>query len=205
MTMHGLALRLGALVVAMAAAMGAAQAQQSPRAEQGPAGDAAIDSSPEAQQARALLLEMSQIQERLTEIQRSALESQHELRQQAQQFQDVMVGAMREQGFDPMRSLDHIALIESQLQNKNLNEQEQAGLIAEIQEEQRLLMEAEQTALANPKVQQARQQFLDNLLVAMQKQDPATDQLMNQLAEKNERLTEILATATEEPTAEPRG
>jgi len=204
MRMHALALRLGVVIIAATAMLGGGVAQsaptQAPEAGQPPSGV-----SPEAQNARALLLEMNQIQARLADIQRSALENQPQLQKQAEQFQSVMINEMRAQGFDPLRSLNHIALIENQIQSQNLNEQERAGLIAEIQEEQRLLMEAEQAALANPQVQQAREQFLTNMLAAMQKQDPATDELMNQLVEKNDQLTEILAAGVEPADPPNRG
>ena len=150
------------------------------------------------EEARELLNEMQQIQQRLISVQEQALQNDPELQEQAQEYQQTLLAAMRAEGFDPMQSLNHIELIEKQIQSQTLNEQEREGLMAEVQEEEARLQQAEQAALQQEGVQQAREQLMEGMLAAMRKQEPQTDELIQDLEDKNAELRSIMT--AEAPT-----
>lgn len=142
---------------------------------------------------QALLQEMEQVQQELLQIQEMAMAHNPELEEQAQALQQVMLDAMRDEGFEPMQSLDRMEQLERQLQADNVDPAERPALAEELRTEQQRLMQAEQTAMANAEVQEAREQFMEGLLQAMREQEPRTDELIGQLKEKNAQLQEIVS------------
>lgn len=171
------------LLVALPAARAVAQAPQ-------PAPPAAA--AGEQDQARQLVEDMQRLQQRLTEIQQQALQDNPELQQQAEAFQQTLLEAMRAEGYEPVRSLSHIQLLEQQIQSDTLSEQERQGLVQEMREEIALLHKAEQEALQNEEVQAARQRFVAQMLAAMKAEDPQAEALMQELADKNDQLQEMV-------------
>lgn len=142
---------------------------------------------------QALLREMENVQQELLQIQETAMAQNPGLQEQAEELQQVMLQAMRTEGFEPMQSLDRMEQLERQLQADDVDPAERPKLVAELRGEQQRLMQAEQTALANTEVQQARDQFMEGLLQAMREQEPRTDELITELKEKNAQLQEIVS------------
>lgn len=199
MSTRALALRSGLAAVLLAVALGVtAQIRPSPQEPAPPAGQGPALSEAEMQNARALMLEMQQLQEQLGEIQERAVAAHPEVQQQAQAFQDALVGAMQREGYDPRGSLAHIESIEQQIEQGNLSEQERQTLIQELRDEHQQLVQAEEAALQHPQVQQAREDFVMGMLNAMREEAPETDRLIEQLMSKNQELNEIV-TAEAEP------
>lgn len=145
------------------------------------------------QDPQALLQEMERVQQELLQIQETAMAHHPELQDQAQALQQVMLEAMRTEGFEPLESLKRMEQLERQLQADKLDPAKRPGLIAELRSEQQRLMQAEQTALAKAEVQQARDRFMEGLLQAMREQEPRTDELIADLKDKNTQLQEIVS------------
>jgi hypothetical protein len=177
-----------ALALAGAGVVGAQQtAEPPPAAAEMPQQEAA---------ARALIADLQQLQQRLINLQQQALENSPELQDQAEDYRNELLAAMRQEGFDPMQSLSHIELIQQQLESSDLNEQERLGLLAEAQEEQEQLELAEQAALEQEEVAAAREAFMDAMLAAMRDVEPQTDELIEQLDEKTAQLQAMMSTQT---------
>lgn len=141
----------------------------------------------------ALLREMEEVQQELLQIQESVMAHNPELQAQAQALQELMLQTMQAEGYEPIQSLDRMEQLERQLQDDETDPAELSGLAAELRSEQQRLMQAEQAALANPKVQRARDQFMEALLQAMREQEPRTDELIAELQAKNEQLRDIVS------------
>jgi hypothetical protein len=174
---------------------GMAQAEERQRVEpvpQAPGGAqsnaAAGAATDAADDPRQLVAEMQVLQDRLVDIQSTALERNRPLQSEAEGLQEKMLTVMRADGFDPMQSLNHIALIQQKIERGDLPPEEREALLREAIEEQRQLQEAERAALENDEVQQAHTKFIENLLTAMQKVDPETETLIQQLEAKSEQL-----------------
>lgn len=172
------------LALLLSLAVGTVAAQQSESRE-----------APSEESARALIQDMQEIQQQLIGVQEQALRNHPELQEQAQQYQQTLLEAMRSEGFDPMQSLSHIELIQNQIQSQDLNEEERIGLMAEVQEEEERLQRAEEAALGQAEVQQARAQLMEGMLGAMREEEPRTDQLIQDLERKNEELREMMTAA----------
>src|SRR5690606_16835303 len=144
------------------------------------------------QDPQVLLEEMAMLQQELMQAQEAAMANNPELREQGEQLQDRMLAAMRAEGFEPMRSLDRIEQLERQLQSEDADTAGRSDLIAELHDEQQNLLMAEQAAMQNPEVQQAREQFMTALLQAMREENPRTDEMIGSLKDKNAQLQEIV-------------
>lgn len=150
------------------------------------------------QDPRALLQEMEKIQQDLLQIQEAALETNPELRKQAEALQNTLLEAMRAEGFDPVQSLNRMEKLERELQSGAADAEKRPDLIAQLRREQRQLMLAEQAALEREEVRKAREQFMNNLMAAMRKENPRTDDLMASLKDKNAQLQEIVTAQSEQ-------
>jgi hypothetical protein len=181
-----------ALALAGAGVVGAQQTAEPP--------PGAAEMPQQEAEARALIADLQQLQQRLINLQQQALEGSPELQDQAEDYRNELLAAMRQEGFDPMQSLSHIELIQQQLQSNDLNEQERLGLLAEAQEEQEQLELAEQAALEQEEVAAAREAFMDAMLAAMRDVEPQTDELIEQLDEKTAQLQAMMSSQT--PPAE---
>jgi hypothetical protein len=146
-----------------------------------------------AQDPQALLADMEQLQQRLLQIQEQAVAENPELRKQAEQLQQTMLEAMREEGHDPEQSIQRLQELEQRLRSPETGAAEHEKLIAEMRAEQQKLMAAEQAVSQREEVQKAREQFMENLLSAMREQEPRTDELMASLKQKSEQLQEIVS------------
>lgn len=144
------------------------------------------------QDPQVLLEEMEMLQQELMQAQEAAMANNPELREQGEQLQDRMLAAMRAEGFEPMRSLDRIEQLERQLQSEDADTAGRSDLIAELHDEQQNLLMAEQAAMQNPEVQQARERFMTALLQAMREENPRTDEMIGSLKDKNAQLQEIV-------------
>lgn len=147
--------------------------------------------------ARRLVGDLQEIQRRLITAQEQALEESPQLQEQARDYQGTLLAAMREEGFEPQRELSHIELLQQQLQADDLNDQERVGLVAELQEAEERLSMAEQQALQQQNVQEAREEFMQALLVAMREQEPETDRLIQELDEKGAELRSMMTAEAE--------
>lgn len=189
---HWLALMAALGLAAVSPAMSAKGPVQAPAQQgQGPAAGSQQD-------PRALLQEMEKIQQDLLQIQEAALEANPDLRKEAEALQDTLLEAMRAEGFDPMQSLNRMEKLERELQSGAADAEKRPDLIAELRREQRQLMQAEQAALERENVRKAREQFMDNLMAAMRKENPRTDDLMASLKDKNAQLQEIVTAQSEQ-------
>jgi hypothetical protein len=174
----------GAWLILLLAVAPSVSAAQPARDGEGPAA--------EQQDPQALLQQMDEIQQQLLQIQEEAMAQDPMLQEQAEALQQNMLEAMRAEGFEPMRSINRIRQLERQLQSEGVEADRRAGVVAEVREEQRRLMMAEQAALQHADVQQARDQFMEALLQAMREENARTDELMASLKQKNDQLQEIV-------------
>lgn len=184
-------LRISMVLALALAGAGVAGAQQATERPQAMAETPQVDA-----EARALIADLQQLQQRLIGLQQQALETNPELQEQAEQYRDELLAAMREEGFDPIQSLNHIELIQQQLRNKELNEQERVGLLTEAQEAQEQVELAEAAALEQEEVAAAREEFMDAMLAAMRDIEPQTDELIERLDEKTSQLQAMMTAET---------
>jgi hypothetical protein len=127
------------------------------------------------------------LQQELMQIQNATLEANPALVDQQEQLGALVRETMRENGHTPEADLEKMSEIRDTLEAGNVGEAERETLVTEFQELRAEFVGARQQAAADPQVQQEQQAFQEALLTAMREQDPRTDQLVQQMAQLQQR------------------
>jgi hypothetical protein len=148
------------------------------------------------QAARQLHGEYVELQNRLSLIQEKTMEAHPELKKQEQAFLDLMMAKMKSSsGASPKDDLATIEKLEQKLRSEDTPDSERQALMAEYQEKAMAFRTAQVEALKDPEVQKAQGALRDATLTAMKQQDPQTEQLMQQLQQKQDEMKRMLEAA----------
>jgi len=124
---------------------------------------------------------IQQINARLQEIQTQTLASNKDLVAQRNEFQGLLDGVMKDNGFKSTATLDRLKVIVEKLQGGSISEEEQQRLQKEYQQKSQQLRLAQRKAMQNKDVQAARSAYIEELVGAMKDQNPATETLIAEL------------------------
>lgn len=139
--------------------------------------------------------ELLQLHEQLEIIQRTALDNNPELRDQAGALGELMVAAMEEEGYAPQESIDRIQEIQLRLQETDLDPDDRLQLMEEAQSEYLRLEQGQAAALERDDVHAAHQQFQEDVVQAMQNENPDTAEILDEFTRKQQEYEEQLAAA----------
>jgi hypothetical protein len=127
------------------------------------------------------------LQQELMQIQNATLEANPALVDRQEQLGTLVRETMRENGHTPEADLEKMSEIRETLEAGDVGDAERETLVTEFQELRAEFVGARQQAAADPQVQEEQQAFQEALLTAMREQDPRTDQLMQQMAQLQQR------------------
>lgn len=187
MRINGHLLRSAALVSAMLLAAPLAQAQQP--AAPGAAG--AGQPSPAQKEFMQTRAQLQQLQKQLGEIQQKVLDENPDLQQQREDFQKLVMTTMKDQGATPQEDVNKLKTLQAELQKEDLPKDKRQRLIQEFRDTNMALQQAQQQALQNKQVQEARKSLNNALITAMVDADPETEKLLSQVKQARQRLMQI--------------
>lgn len=180
------------LALAAVAALGTlVPLQAAPPVAQEPA--TAQDDPMEA--ARELHSEYVELQNRVNLIEEKTMEAHPELQKQQQALLDLMIAKMPSSGTSAKDDLARIEQLEQKLRSEDTPENERQALMAEYQEKAQVFRAAQRQVLEDPEVQQTHGALMDAKLAAMKEEDPRTEQLMEQLQQKQQQLKQLMEAA----------
>lgn len=133
------------------------------------------------QQVLAKRAEIQNLGQELQQIQQETLEANPELAKERDELVTLMDTKMVEAGHDPSSSRDKIEELQGQLQGEELTESERQELGAELRQEMTTLQQAQGDVMQDQDVQAKRQSLNENLVAAMEEQDPKTEELISDL------------------------
>lgn len=125
--------------------------------------------------------QFQQIQSELARIQQATLEENPELQTQADALETLIADAMKESGTDPQANQERLQELQLKAQNSELPQEEQQALATEFQQIREDMMRAQQEAMQAEEVREKHTKFQSDMIAAMQKQNPKTEELMAQL------------------------
>jgi hypothetical protein len=138
-----------------------------------------------------LEIELVQLHQRLEEIQQAALANNPALEEQARELGAMMVTAMEDEGFDPEKSIARIQEIQDALQQENLATDQRLDLMEQAQAEYLMLEQAQAAAMEREEVQTAHTRFQEQVMDAMQDEDPATEEIIAEFTRKHQEYEQI--------------
>lgn len=175
-------------ILAVAVLLGAplAQAQQ-------PTPPGATDQQPNAKQQEFMQIraKLQELQQELGKIQEQVLDNNPELKTQQEEFRDLMMSTMEDQGATPEEDINKLKTLQTELQNEEIPEDKRQQLIQDFRETNMGLQQAQQQAMQNEEVQEAQESLNDAVLTAMVEANPETEQLLSQVREARQRLMQI--------------
>jgi hypothetical protein len=128
--------------------------------------------------------EFMEIQQRLAQAQRKAVENNPELQDKADALEELVTDKMRAAGHDPGSIMETMLAAQARLEAARTDAERQQVLESqEVREAQRKMQEAQRAAMQDPEVQAAQQSLQDDMLSAMRREEPETDRLIERLRE----------------------
>lgn len=131
-------------------------------------------------------------QQRLEQIQAETLQARPELKKQEQTFNDLLVDEMKSGGHTPTQDLAEIEGLQAQLSSDKTADNERQELTTQFQHKVMAYRKAQSQALQSEKVKKAQSELMENMVTAMKKQDPQTEQLLQKMATKRQQLEQML-------------
>ena len=167
---------------------GAAQPQAAPPA-------LTPEQSKQMQEIQGVHAEYMELQNRIAQIQRDALQAHPELEKQEQGLRDLVLAKMSSDGKNAKEEMDEIIKLEEKLRNSETPEGEREALLGDYQNKAVAFRNAQNEAMKNPEVQAAQKKLMDDVMTAMKEKDPQTEQLMQQLKQKQQQLSQMMKDA----------
>jgi len=189
----------GALFAALALLGSTAVAQM-----QQPADPSAVPghASPLMQQIAAKQAEIQQLNAELEQIQVATMEANPELEAQRDEFVSLVDAKMAEAGHDPAASRDRMEAMQGQLQGDTLSEAERQEVGQKLRQEMNTLQQAQSQALQGDDVRAAGQMLNNDLMAAMEKQNPQTAELIAQLQAAQQEFQQLVSQARQQQLGE---
>ncbi|MEM9303575.1 MAG: hypothetical protein AAGE01_15765 [Pseudomonadota bacterium] len=170
------------LAVAAALAAFAAVAPAQEAAEQP---EITVNASPEMfAELKAMQDEMQTLNSRLTTIQTQAFEQNPEIVAEQQAWQALVMQTMGSGGLEVETAMQRVQEMQAKLQSGELDEEQQQATLLALQQESQVLQEAHQAAIQSEPVLAAGAKLEERILAAMKAIDPASEQLIAELREK---------------------
>jgi hypothetical protein len=145
--------------------------------------------------AKQVHSEYMELQNRLAQIQKKTMEAHPELQQQEKAFMDLMMTKMTSADGNAKDDLAAIEKLEQQLRSADTPAGDRQKLMGEYQQKATAFRTAQMQAFKDPEVQKAQQALMTATVTAMKKEDPRTEQIMQQLQQKQEELKNLMESA----------
>jgi hypothetical protein len=170
------------------------QAEEAPQPQVNPPA-AAPEQSKQIQEIQNVHAEYMELQKQITQIQQDTLQAHPELKKEEQSLRDLVLEKMSSSGKSAKEDMNEIVKLEEKLRSGETPEDERETLLGEYQKKAVAFRNAQNEAMKNPEVQAAQKKFMDNVMTAMKEKDPQVEQLIQQLQQKQQQLSEMMKSA----------
>lgn len=146
--------------------------------------------------ARQLHGEYAELQKRLGMIQEKAVKAHPELEKQNRELEALIMSKMKlPGGGSPKDEVAALNALEQKLGSEKTSEAERQKLMAEYRERATAFRDVQMQAFRDPQVQKAQAALVDATVAAMKEQDPRTEELLQQLQQKQAQLRQMMESA----------
>jgi hypothetical protein len=142
--------------------------------------------------------EYMELQQRLAQIQQKTMKAHPELQKQEKAFMDLMLSKMSTGGTSAKDQMDSLHKLEEKLGNNSTPADERKKLMSEYQQKMTAFRTAQMQAMKDPQVEKARESLMNATVAAMKKEDPQTEQLMQQIEQKQAQLKKAMESSGHE-------
>ncbi|MDZ7645448.1 MAG: hypothetical protein U5K76_15285 [Woeseiaceae bacterium] len=143
------------------------------------------------QQIVAKRAEIQQLGTELKSIQEATMEANPELAAQREELVTLVDTKLVEAGHDPAASRDKIEDLQGQLQGGELSQDKQQAVSQELRSEVNTLQQAQNQVMQDEEVRSKQQSLNDDLLKAMEEQNPKTEELIADLRQAQQQYQQL--------------
>lgn len=145
----------------------------------------------QVQKFQQLQAELQGLQKQLTAIQEKTLESNPELVEQQEAFEQLVREEMQASGLQPDQDVEQIQALQEKIKDSSLPEQERRGHYQQYRQAVMEFQQAQQQVMEKEAVQSAREELNQAMLTAMKSEDPKTEALLSDMRQTQEQMVEI--------------
>ncbi|MDZ7686068.1 MAG: hypothetical protein U5O39_14520 [Gammaproteobacteria bacterium] len=178
--------------------------QPSPTSAQQGAGPEAGDGSPRMGQGGAMQKlmqkrqEIQQLNQQLVKIQKETIEENPNIDQKRKDFIAMVDTKMKDAGHEPEAARANIEKLRDKLRNGELSQQESQSAKQKLQQQMSSFQKARRSAMQDKEVKAERESLNKELMMAMQEQDPETQELITELRQTQREYQKIMQTALQQ-------
>jgi chromosome segregation ATPase len=153
------------------------------------------EQSKQMQEIQSVHAEYMELQKRITQIQNDTLQAHPELKKEEESLRSLVLEKMSSSGKSAKEDMDEIIKLEQKLRSGETPEDERETLMGEYQKKAVAFRNAQNEAMKNPEVQAAQKKFMDDIMTAMKEKDPQVEQLIEQMQQKQQQLSQMMKSA----------
>lgn len=150
------------------------------------------------QQIGAKRAEIQELGTELKEIQEAAMEANPALAAQRDDLITLVDTKLVEAGHDPATSRETIEDLQGQLQGGELPEEEQQAVSQQLRREVSTLQQAQNQVMQDQEVRTRQQSLNDDLIAAMEEQNPETEALIANLQQAQQQYQQLVNEARQQ-------
>ncbi|CAH9019661.1 hypothetical protein [Candidatus Nitrosacidococcus sp. I8] len=149
--------------------------------------------SEQMREYQKLQLKVYAVEMQLDEIRETAIMVNPQLKKEMDQYQTLVLETMTKQGHNPQPILARIETIQAALQNPELEEEKRIDFTREYEKKNIDLQKISQEAMKDEQVQQSANNLSTETIAAMRKQNPKTEELLQQMKQASDVLSSFMA------------
>jgi chromosome segregation ATPase len=149
----------------------------------------------QVQQKRA---EIEQLNQQLMEIQENTIEANPELATQRDELISFVDEKMAETGYDAEAARGRIEKLQGEMQSGDLSAEQEQQHRQQLRQEMTSMQQAQGQVMQDEEFQAKRQALNENLVSAMQEQNPQTDELISQLQTAQQEYQQLAQQAMQQ-------
>lgn len=150
------------------------------------------------QKVQAKRAEIQQLNQQLMQIQEKTIEANPELAKQRDDLISFVDEKMAETGYDAEAARGRIEELQGEMQSGELSAEEQQQNRQQLRQEMTSMQQAQGQVMQDEEFQAKREALNENLVAAMQEQDPQTDELISRLQTAQQEYQQLAQQAMQQ-------
>lgn len=150
------------------------------------------------QKVQAKRAEIQQLNQQLMQIQEKTIEANPELAKQRDDLISFVDEKMAETGYDAEAARGRIEKLQGEMQSGELSTEQQQQHRQQLRQEMTSMQQAQGQIMQDEEFQAKREVLNENLVAAMQKQDPQTDELISRLQTAQQEYQQLAQQAMQQ-------
>ena len=135
---------------------------------------------------------MRELQGKLKQVQSKAMKNNPELKEEAKALENLVLDTAREHGYEPKKNMEKMQELRKQAQNGDMSEADRKKLAEQFRAEKKSLREGQKKALDSEAVKKARKNYSDNLMAAMEAEEPKTGAMIEELQQIQNKFRQMM-------------